>query len=276
MDLYRLFYQCKYHIRAGWFVDCAPYDVEMSQLNKVLQVLAAFTEARPTASAEEVAQALAIPRTTAFRYLGQLCESGLLAKQGGRYSLGPRIIQLDYLMRRSDPMLIAAQPVMASLAAATHCSVLLSSLFEDQIVNVHHEAGADATVFSYGRGRTLPLLRGAASMVILAHLPPARVQSICESQAVAQQEDMAAFGEKLRRVRKAGHYVSHGEVDPGVTGVAVPVYGAEGRLWGSLSLVFESPREGLFNNDLLVRLLQQGGRTIQSTLKSQSGGGAEH
>jgi DNA-binding IclR family transcriptional regulator len=241
----------------------------MSQLDKVLQVLAAFSEARPVASAEEIALELDIPRTTAFRYLSQLCDSGLVSKQSGRYSLGPRIIQLDFLMRRSDPMLLAARSVMASLAAATHCSVLLSSLYGDQILNVHHEAGSDTTVFSYGRGRTLPLFRGAASRVILAHLTPARLRAIYaqhRGSAELADQDWKTFSEALRQSRRNGHYISQGEVDAGVTGIAVPVFNADKLVAGSLSLVFDSEREGLFNTDLLVRMLQQGGEAINNAL----------
>ena len=241
----------------------------MSQLDKVLQVLAAFSEARPVASAEEIALELDIPRTTAFRYLSPLCDSGLVSKQSGRYSLGPRIIQLDFLMRRSDPMLLAARSVMASLAAATHCSVLLSSLYGDQILNVHHEAGSDTTVFSYGRGRTLPLFRGAASRVILAHLTPARLRAIYaqhHGSAELGDQDWKSFSEAMRQSRRNGHYISQGEVDAGVTGIAVPVFNADKLVAGSLSLVFDSERAGLFNTDLLVRMLQQGGEAINNAL----------
>jgi len=243
----------------------------MSQLNKVLQVLAAFTEERPIASAEEVGVELDIPRTTAFRYLSQLCESGLITKQSGRYSLGPRIIQLDYLMRRSDPMLVASRNVMVSLAEATHCSVWLSSLFGDQILNVHHEEGTDKTPLSYGRGRALPLFRGAASKIILAHLTPARLRALYdthEGEANLLGESWKSFSDYFRQPRKDGYYISHGEVDSGVTGIAVPLFNADRLVSGSLSLVFDSQRESLFNTELLVHILQQGGTAINAALET--------
>ncbi|VCU68964.1 Pca regulon regulatory protein [Pigmentiphaga humi] len=241
----------------------------MSQLNKVLQVLAVFTEERPFSSAEEVAARLDIPRTTAFRHLNQLCESGFVTRQSGRYSLGPRIIQLDYLMRRNDPLINASRQVMQSLSAATHCSVLLSSLFGDQILNIHHEAGSDTTHFSYVRGRGLPLFRGAASKIILAHLTSARLRSIYDKhqeEAHAIAGDWRTLSDSLRQSRKNGCYISHGEVDEGVTGIAVPLFGDDGLVAGSLSLVFESQRAGLFNTELLVRMLQQGGQAINEAL----------
>jgi DNA-binding IclR family transcriptional regulator len=234
----------------------------MSQLNKVLEVLDVFTEDRPFATAEEVATLIEIPRTTAFRYLSQLTNSGLVTKLSGRYSLGPRIIQLDYLMRRSDPLVTASRDAMVELAAATRCSVVLSSLYGDQVLNVHQESGSDTTVFTYGRGRTLPLFRGAASKIILANLTTPRLRAIYDARAGDTDRDelgtdWEAFSEYLRRVKRQGIYLSQGEVDEGVTGIAAPLFNAEGLVIGCLSLVFTSQRARLFNTDLLTRMLQE-------------------
>ena len=68
----------------------------MSQLIKILQVLDLFNESRNTLSAEDIPSLLGVSRTTAFRYMKQLCDAGLLTKLSGRYALGARIIQLDY------------------------------------------------------------------------------------------------------------------------------------------------------------------------------------
>ncbi len=100
----------------------------MAQLIKVMQVLDLFTEARSTLSAEEIAAQLGIPRTTAFRYVGELTEAGLLKNLAGQYSLGLRIIQLDYMIRRSDPLLFAGRECMVTLARSASCSTLLSSI----------------------------------------------------------------------------------------------------------------------------------------------------
>jgi DNA-binding IclR family transcriptional regulator len=246
----------------------------MSQLNKVLQVLDVFTEERVFATAEEVSGLMRIPRTTAFRYLAQLSEAGLLTKLSGRYSLGPRIIQLDYLMRRSDPLLATAREVMVELGAATGCSVVLSSLYEEQVLNVHHEAGMDTTALTYGRGRTLPLFRGAASKIILAHLTTPRLKAIYENHV--GEPDVEAIGttwesfsEYLRRGRRLGYYLSHEEVDAGVTGIAVPLFNTDRLVTGSLTLVFASKRERLLKTDLLARMLQEAAENVSPPLASR-------
>jgi len=172
-------------------------------------------------------------------------------------------------------LLLAAREPMVTLAAATRCSVVLSSLYGDQILNVHLEAGSDTTVFSYGRGRTLPLFRGAASKVILANLTPARLKSLYllhsnDEDVQAIGTNWADFAEHFRHCRRQGVYLSHGEVDAGVTGLAVALLNTDGLVTGSLSLLFESHREGLFNTDLLTRLVQEAAGAMTRALAARS------
>lgn len=216
----------------------------MAQLTKTLRVLDLFSESRPAWTAEEIAEALEISRPTAFRYVRELAEAGMLAKLSGRYSLGARIIELDYRIRRLDPLLNAGLQPMRDLVSRTACMAVLSSVYGDRIVNVHVESGPDTPHISFGRGRPLPLFRGSASKTILAHLPRARLSRLFEAhqhepdvQAIASVwEDFARY---FRAVRRAGYYVSSGEVDPGVTGVAAPIFNEARQVIGSLTLVYE-------------------------------------
>lgn len=248
----------------------------MSQLIKVLQVLDLFNDGRTTLSAEEVPGLLNISRTTAFRYVKQLCDAGMLAKVSGRYALGARIIQLDYKIRRYDPLLLSSLDLMKSLATATTCSVVLSSLYGEEIVNVHHEAGQDATALSFGRGRPLPLFRGAASRVILAHLPIPRLRRLYVRHAhhpdvVEVGRDEATFLRFFKDCRRRGHYISRGEVDHGVTGVAAPILNSEGGVMGSLAVVFDSTREPLLNLDALVAMLMATALEVSARMKRAAG-----
>ncbi len=74
------------------------------------------------------------------------------------------------------------------------------------------------------------------------------------------------FLEHARQSRKLGYAVSHGEVDPGVTGISVALSGKEGHVIGALTLVFASAREGLFNTELLASLLREGANAISTKL----------
>ena len=79
----------------------------MSSLTRMLSVLDLFSRDHMALTAEQIAEELKLTRTTSYRYIGELMQAGLLVSTMGVYTLGPRIIQLDYRIRESDP---AASP----------------------------------------------------------------------------------------------------------------------------------------------------------------------
>ena len=74
-----------------------------SSLARMLAVLDLFDEQRLSLTAEAIVDALQVSQPTAYRYVKLLTEAGLLQRQGAaHYTLGPRIVVLDHLIRRAD------------------------------------------------------------------------------------------------------------------------------------------------------------------------------
>jgi len=243
----------------------------MSQFQKVFDVLDLFTEERTTLSAEEVSDLLAVSRPTAFRYLRWLTETGLLSRLSGRYAIGARIMELDYRSRRSDPLLLAARDVMTRLTEETQCSAMLSGVFGDKVVNIHQDEHRAHVSASFGRGRALPLFRGAASKVVLAHLGSARLKRLFDDhgndpdvQALGQ--DWPEFSKYFRAIRQRGFYVSKGEVDNDVAGVAAPIFNAEGGVAGALTLLLQLPHGEFLDTNRLGNLVLERAREISDRL----------
>jgi DNA-binding IclR family transcriptional regulator len=219
---------------------------------KLIRTLDLFSEQRPTLGAEEIADLLEISRPTAFRYVRQLCEVGLLTKLSGRYALGPKIIELDYRIRRSEPILLASREQMRELATRTGTTVILCSLYGDDIIHVHHEAVGEPPALSLARGRPMPLFVGSFSTIILANLPVRRLKRLYEEnkgreevQAIAK--DWTGFAKYYREIARTGYYISRGKVDVGVTGIAAPIFNDLRLVVGSLVIVYNSERAELIN-----------------------------
>lgn len=243
----------------------------MSQVIKVLQVLDLFSEQDITLSAEDVADRLRTSRPTAFRYMRQLCDAGMLTRLSGRYALGPRIIQLDHQIRLCDPILLASRDVQKNLASMTGCSAILCNIYEDQVIMVHRERGPDDLNLDFERGSALPLFKGAAAHVILAHLTPARLRRIYdkhghEPDAQAIGPDWSSFSRHFRACRRKRFYVSHGELDRNVTGISAPIFNGDRLVIGSLSLVFESRRSAFFNEAVFGELVLRYADEVSSKL----------
>ncbi len=233
----------------------------MSQFAKVLKTLDLFSEDKTTLYAEEIADLLGVSRPTAFRYVKQLCETGLLTKLAGRYALGARIIELDYRIRRSDPILLASKEKMKVLAGQTASTISLCSVYGDEIVQSHYEVFGGYPPMSLERGHPMPLFKGAAAAIILAHLAPARLKKIHEAHktdkdVLAIAGDWPGFARHYKQIRKIGYYISREEIDPGVIGISAPIFNDGKTVVASLVLVYESNRSMLVNEQGYAELVR--------------------
>lgn len=245
----------------------------MSSPARVLAVLGLFSRERPVWHTDEINEALGYARATGYRYVRDLVESGFLRKvSAGRYALGARIIELDYQLRQSDPVLLAAAPVMDALAAQTQLDVVLSTLFgATQIIDVHRVSPDGSLVLQYGRGRPRPLFQGAAPKVILASLPRAALLRIhgLHAQEIALSglgPDWPAFRHHMAAIRQRGMYVSAGEVDTGVGAAAMPVLDAEGDVAAALALVGTTQRIEAVGEAKLRAWLEERVREVRARL----------
>lgn len=228
----------------------------MATVDRALGVLRLFTGDQSEWTVEAAAQELRVSQSTAYQYFRSLVESGLLSTyKTGRYVIGPAIIELDRQTRLRDPLILAARREMDALAETLTGDdvVLLCRLYKFTVMCVDQRApAAPRQQVSYERGRPMPLERGAASKVILAHLPPRGLRRYYEQTygdarsgrpAQLQHPSWSEFRQPLRAIRKAGLCVTHGELDQGRVGLSAPVF-AEGEIVGSIGLVLSEPFTG--------------------------------
>nr|WP_249209830.1 IclR family transcriptional regulator [Burkholderia cenocepacia] len=234
-------------------------DHVMSSLTKMLSILDVFSSSATSMTAEEIAEHMGFSRTTCYRYVKELASVGLLVGTNGRYTLGPRIIHLDYNMRQSDPTLTAAKPVIQKLVQVTGGDALVSTLFDEQIINVMHETGAENLQLGFGRGRIMPLFQGASSKVIVAAMSRARLKRLHERHNAELGEfatDWTQFWRACQQIVEAGYWISRGELDAGFVGIAAPIRTASsGEVNSSLSLIFRAEHFALFDEHVLGKLL---------------------
>jgi DNA-binding IclR family transcriptional regulator len=215
----------------------------MSSLERMLALLDLFTDAKPVWSVDEVAAKFGYTRSTAYRYVRELADAGLLTPaEVGRYSLGPRIIQLDRQLRMTDPLLKAMELLKPDLPRSSREQMwLLCRLFRDSVICIE-QVGQVRQGISFSRGYPMPLFRGATSKVILAFLPERHLTKLyLDNPRLVNDAGLGAtwqeFKASLRQIRQQGYAVSVGEVDAGVFGIAAPVFDGNGKVVASVSLV---------------------------------------
>ena len=245
----------------------------MTSPARTLAVLDLFSRERPVWQPDEINEALGYTRATGYRYVKDLVEAGFLQKvSAGRYALGGRIIALDYQLRQSDPVLLAAMPVMATLAAATGFDAVLSVLFGGpQVIDIHRASVQQSLKLTYGRGRPRPLFQSGAPKVLLSGLARAPLVRLYEAQAAeiaarGMGRSWAEFRAYLSAVRKQAFYRSVGELEPGIGASVVPVFNADGDMVAALALVGTAEQLQPYDDDRLRQWLEQAASQIRQQL----------
>lgn len=245
-------------------------DVSGSSLARMLAVLDLFTVEHYEWTVGEVADALGYTASSTYRYVRELGRAGLLGRlPGGTYVVGAKIIELEALIRRVDPIAKAASTVLQDLARQTGCACLLSSVYGDHLINVAHEKGVEAIDLTYVRGEPLPWFRGAPGAAVLAFMPTARIRALFEKYVQKIGEDETAWRDcrsRLKRIRQAGFCVSRGELDPHAVGFGAPVIPEEEPI-GSISLVCSQQRAEFLDAEGMGELLTTKARELASLIR---------
>ena len=215
---------------------------DLNSLERMIVILDLFEGERLEWTLEEMLARLGYTRSTLYRYLKVLTDTGLLTSLPDiGYTLGPRIAELDYGMRERDPLISASRPVMAELLQDVAGIALLCRRYKDRVLCVHQEQGTASFHSNYERGRARPLLQGAASRIILAYLPSAMIRKLYEADPEAVREaglgdTLNAMRARLRVIRQDGWDKTASQVTRGVTGIAAPIFDRRNNVLGSLSI----------------------------------------
>lgn len=216
----------------------------ISSLDKMLGILDLFAPNQPVWSTADIIKTLGTSRSTAYRYIRGLHAVGLLgAVLNGFYVLGPRIVELDLQIRDCDPLYRAGEGILERLVKKTSHSAQLCMLFSSSVLCIREHRAPLSPESLFQRGQRRELFRGAASKVILPYLPHHQLRNIYArySETIADVRlgrDWDEFRETLAQIRKDGYLKTYGEFNPGIVGIAAPVFNGEHLILGSIGVAY--------------------------------------
>ncbi|MFE4174008.1 IclR family transcriptional regulator [Streptomyces sp. NPDC056909] len=218
-----------------------------STADRALDILLMFTDDRLDLSAAEVAARLDVARSTAYRYLQSLTSNGFLEENDGSgFRLGPRVLDLARLARKSVGLSDLARPVMRELVERTGMSVLLTRRSGAAVVCLEREETGSALRLSYERGQVLSINAGASALALTAWAPEAELDELLALPLPRYTDATHTDPDRLRaylaEIREQGYAVGRGELDPDVLGVGAPVTGEQDRVVAALSVAALSHR----------------------------------
>jgi len=226
-------------------------------VGRVLAVIEAFNDEYGRMTVSQVAQRTEIPRSAARRYLLNLCHCGYADTDGKFYWLTPRVLRLgqSFLDGARLPRLV--QPFIQRLAMTSGQTVNVSVLDGHELVYVARSNSPRVVSIGFYAGARVPAHVVAAGQAILSTLNDAQLNawiaahefSIFNSNAVVT----ATTFEKLVLTARANNFsVSVGNLDVGLTGVAVPLRDRHGECKAALSMTLQS---SLWPEELIVEKL---------------------
>lgn len=220
------------------------YRERNSTADRALNILEMYADDRLVLSAAEVADHLGVARSTAYRYLQTLVQSGFLTDDGrAGFRLGLKVLQLSRLARKSYGLTDIAVPALRELAERFHQTVLLTRLMGQSVVCLEREESQEQYVrLSYQRGTILNVNAGASAQVLLAWLPPKELTALLARTPLqrfteASITDPAKLEHRLAAIRADGYAISDGEVDLDAVGIAAPIFQSSGAVLAAVSIV---------------------------------------
>jgi len=251
----------------------------MNTASRLLAVLNLFTVEKYEWTVEDAAREIGVSVSTAYRYFRELCKAGFLDPfSGNKYILGPAVIENDRKIRLTDPLIKVGRPAMQRLEDRSGGMgiAILCRIYRNCVMCVHQEPRTVSdNAISYERGRPMPMFQGASSKVIFANLHPRSARWFFERYPAEIREaglgsDWETVRANLRRIRKAGVHVTHGDVDSGRVGIAAPVFGPDGNVIGSVTVAIteaDATPQSIANISALV---QAASREIDAGLRQLS------
>jgi DNA-binding IclR family transcriptional regulator len=203
----------------------------------VLELLAARGESGIT----EIAAVLGVHKSTASRLVSVLEGRGLVEQLGqrGKYVIGFGVVRLAGAAIGRLDLAGVGLPVCQGLADSIGETINIAVLDGTSAVNITQARGAAAISAQNWIGQRTPLHATSSGKVLLAHLEPARRKEILNDGLPALTPntltDPVALAEELDEVLATGYATTFEELEIGLHAVAVPIFGAGGRLLAAMS-----------------------------------------
>lgn len=248
--------------------------MSLSSLSRGLKILTMIADSGRM-RVDEIASALDIPASSAYRYIKLFRETDYLYEMDGYYYPGVRISSRDEQTEKQHLVEVAA-PVLNRLCSQTGETVILTVRVQMAALCLERLSPRRADALSFYRGSVRPLHAGASATTLLAYAPAEVVAAVEESgmrRFTAMTPDASRLKVLLPAIRSNGFSVSEGEVDPFMVAVAAPVF-RHGHCICALSIAGRQQRMSGQRLDEVVELVCNAADDLGNELGSAAGSAA--
>ena len=220
-------------------------------VQKAIALLRATGAATDGASVSALARAAGLPRATALRLIQTMEREGFLLRvpEADRVLLGPELVRLARGVDTAIVLREVARGRLGELSEAVRETVTLSVVGPDGGLDVVEQvAGPQHLVPRSWVGQRFPLHASSSGKLLLSTYDRQRLDRFLRDPLRRLTPHTIttkrALRRELDRVRAQGHATTVDELEEGLTGVSVGIFGEPGALLGAINVSGLSQRLG--------------------------------
>lgn len=204
---------------------------------RILKLLSRFKY--KSCSLTDISELLSVNKTTCLRVLRTLEQEDFVKyeEETRKYSLGPYLIPLgNRAVELIDTVSLAVTELKAIAEQTGLTTVLVERLQNNRLIYIASaEPPREEVRISVSVGQQFPTAGAAFGRCFLAYDDRAEWDLFIEQRGLVRYTqnsvvDPVEFIQKLEDIRKQGYAVSHGELTPGISAIAVPIFGRSGKV----------------------------------------------
>ncbi|HEY7805395.1 MAG TPA: IclR family transcriptional regulator [Orrella sp.] len=247
---------------------------ETNSVQKVCMLLRALSSPSPR-RLKDLAAETGLDKASILRVLETLTAEGYVTRDDTHktFQLGDQSILLGLAMQQRLPVVHLARPFMLHVAANSGDTALLLQRMGNEAVCMDREFGGYPIRANYLEvGTRRPLGLSSGGLALLAWLPDDEIKAVLDiSQATLQRNyptiSRSFIEDQVARAREQGYACVLNLLVEQMGGIAVPLFGADGRPFASI-VISALARRVEERRDTLAALLQE---TAESFAKAHTG-----
>jgi DNA-binding IclR family transcriptional regulator len=234
-------------------------------LMRGLQVLQSLSGGTRRLSLSELAEAIGVTRSSAYRLVYTLDHMGFLKSdaQTKTYTLGPQALRIGYAYLKSRDLVAVAAPHLEHLRDVTGWSAHLGELQGRDVVYLARIATRRSVASNVQVGARLPAHATAMGRVLLAALPDSEIRALyrgrtLQSYSAQTPSTVEALLAQLNVDRSNGFVLQDSGFEAGVASVAAPIRDVAGETIAAInvSAVTILTRDGDLHGVLKTEILK--------------------
>lgn len=253
-------------------LNAAPAGSGARSLRRAMAMLTLIHQRGQPQSVAEMAQALSIPKSTAYDLLNAMLHEGLVTPADGtRFALGHRLHELGAGYRAQVDILREGSRIVRALRDETGETVQLSAMEGPLMHVLLKEEGFRAVRIISNTGSRVPVNWAAAGRLLVSDLDDDALRrlltaTVTPSPTGKAETDVDRLVAQIRAAQAAGHAVEIGETNEHAGCVAAPVLDAAGHVIAALSLAAPEQRLNSPDRKSLVAAVRRAATDLSAAL----------